>query len=181
MKNLCVKIALIAMSIVIVVMGFFIVTNRVIIVSDQVGLVVDSQVNSAIEELTYQWNEIYKSDFATNVGSDGYLEIVHTRVVEIDPSGNQEFFAKVDKGNEIRYIVEFSLLSDYYGSSPYYWDLDVYDSVIIYEDGTMSVPRSSTLRKYITYLFDPELLRSVVVDIKDYGSAFNQVINITSD
>lgn len=128
------------------------------------------EIEVAISALTEKWTELYSKD-----SNDGYLEIYHTRIIEITPDANDTFFTKLDRGTEIKYVVEFSLYSDFYGSAPYYHNIATYDTVLLYNDGTAEVV-DSFFRKYIgtTYVYQ----FAFIDDIIDLGSEYNQVFNI---
>ena len=174
--DLLIKIVIIVMAVIIIAMGSYIVADFVRNNSNQtntkIEMVEDKNVELAISALTRQWRDLYKE----NKAGDGHLEIVHTRVVKIDPSADSEFFSKLDKGNLIEYMVEFTLYSDYFGSAPYYHNANTCDTVIIYSDGTTEVGMD-LLRSYSikTYSYDYSKL---VKSVKDYGTAFNKTIDL---
>ncbi|MDI9519750.1 MAG: hypothetical protein QM308_01120 [Bacillota bacterium] len=160
------RITLIVMA---VVMGAFLIFPG----STVLGLVEDEHVDLAISALTLKWKELYQQGKA----GDGYLEIAHTRVLKIDASDNAYLSSKFDKGGEIEYIVEFVLFSDYFRSAPYYYHENLYDTVLIFKDGTASVMQKNILRLYsaATYKYD---YSDFVKDIVNYGAAFNRTIAI---
>lgn len=170
------KIVIIVMAVIIIAMGSYIVVDIVGNDDNQtntdIEMVEDKNVDLAISALTLQWKELYKEDKA----GDGHLEIVHTRVVKIDPTADNEFFSKLDKGNLIEYMVEFTLYSDYFGSAPYYHNANTCDTVIIYSDGTTNVG-VNVLRLYSTRTYSYDYSK-LVKNVKDYGTAFNKTIDL---
>ena len=132
----------------------------------------DELVNPAIESLKIKWAELYKDSEDT----DGYLEIYHTRVIDVSPDESDTVFQELDRGMEIDYIVEFSLYSDYFSTAPYYHNAATYDTVIVYEDGTTSVA-SNFFRTYsnLTYSYD---YNAFVEKITNLGSSYNQILNL---
>ena len=130
----------------------------------------DELVVSAIDSLKSKWIELYQE----RENADGYLEIYHTRVIDVTPNEADTFFQELDRGMEIDYIVEFSLYSNYIPAAPYYHNVAAYDTVIVYEDGTTSVA-SNFFRMYgqLTYSFD---YSGFVDDIEDLGTRYNQTV-----
>ena len=132
----------------------------------------DGQVRLATSALQEKWTEVYNESPDT----DGYLEIIHTRVMEIDPDENDSFFWQLENGMNIRYIVEFTLLSDYYGSAPYYHNAGVYDTVLIYEDGSALVGGNFFgMYKSLTYNSD---YSGFLTAIYDYGDNYNRTFDL---
>lgn len=170
------KTVIIVMAVIIIAMGSYIVVDIVGNNDNQtntdIEMVEDKNVDLAISALTLQWKELYKEDKA----GDGHLEIVHTRVVKIDPSADNEFFSKLDKGDLIEYMVEFTLYSDYFSSAPYYHNANTCDTVIIYSDGTTNVGLN-VLRLYSTRTYSYDYSK-LVKNVKDYGTAFNKTIDL---
>lgn len=132
----------------------------------------DKLVESAIESLKIKWIGLYED----SEGANGYLEIFHTRVIDITPNESDTVFQEMDRGMEIDYIVEFSLYSDYFSTAPYYHNATTYDTVIVYKDGTTSVA-NNFFRIYssLTYSYD---YSSFLEDIEDLGTTYNQIINL---
>lgn len=133
----------------------------------------DELVESAIESLKIKWIGLYKDSEDAN----GYLEIFHTRVIDVTPNESDMVFQEMDRGMEIDYIVEFSLYSDYFSTAPYYHNAATYDTVIVYEDGTTSVA-SNFFRIYsnLTYSYD---YSSFLEEVEDLGTRYNQAINLS--
>ncbi len=163
------KSSTIVMWIIIFLMGVYITVDIVRMIPP-----IDRNVKLAISELTSHWKEWY-NDYEFG---DGYLEIIHTRVVEIDPSQDSKFSTMeyVDRANEIKYIVEFDIYTDYRDSAPYYDKTEQYNNVIIYKDGTSKVT-SKVLERYGNIIYDYKYSK-VLVNVKDYGDSFNRVINL---
>lgn len=132
----------------------------------------DDLVESAIDSLKIKWIGLYKDC----EDADGYLEIFHTRVIDITPNESDTVFQEMDRGMEIDYIIEFSLYSDYFSAEPYYHNAAVYDTVLVYEDGTTSVA-SNFFRTYsnLTYSYD---YSGFVEEIEDMGTSYNRVIDL---
>ena len=72
----------------------------------------------------------------------------------------------------VAYIVEFVIFSDFYGSAPYYGNVGYLESVAVYTDGTMEACKTNPLKEFRgkTYSTDySEFLDSVV----EYADAYN--------
>lgn len=117
-------------------------------------------VSKAVSVLENHWEDLYED---SKVETDGHFEIKNTRVVNIKENNTEEF-------KNIDYIVEFILYTDYLGSAPYYENVGIDDTVVVYKDGTMEVQRNLINRyrnKY--YSNDYDFIKS----IDDYGDKYN--------
>ncbi len=125
----------------------------------------DEIVSDAIKVLKNDWLSYYK----TNKDNDGYFEIKNTRLIKIK-NNDTEMFENVD------YIVEFVLFTDYFGSAPYYYSNTTNDTVVVYDDGTMKVsPNLIKVYSGRTYNYKfPEYIDSVT----DLGSEYNCIKNL---
>lgn len=132
----------------------------------------DDLVLPAIEALKIKWDELYRESEESN----GYLEIFHTRVIDVKPNSSDTVFQELDRGMEIDYIVEFSLYSDYFSAAPYYHNAGTYDTVVVYDDGTTLVA-GNFFRTYsnLTYSYD---YSAFVEEITDLGNSYNQIIKL---
>ncbi|MBR3870547.1 MAG: zinc-ribbon domain-containing protein [Clostridia bacterium] len=132
----------------------------------------DNIVNEAIDMLTDHWCQFYE----TMKNDDGYLEIIHTRFVDITPDLNDTIFQKIDRAAEIDYIIEFTLHSDYFGAAPYYHNAALYDTVVVYNDGTSRVT-SNLFRIYssMTYSYD---YSGFINEIVDLGTLYNRQMRL---
>ena len=119
-------------------------------------------VDDAIKELKSTWKDIYDE---TYVKTDGYFEIKNTRVIEIMKNDIEEF-------EDVDYIIEFVLYTDYFGSAPYYSYVGMSDSVIVYDNGDMEVSRINLLRVYSSkhYTYD---YSDIIEAVNDYGDKYN--------
>lgn len=111
----------------------------------------DEIVVKAIDSLKVYWaDEIY-----TCIG-EGHLEIKYTRVVYIKSAIGKDIPAYWRRRFEnMNCFVEFMLLSDYFGSAPYYGHAGVYECVAVNKDGTFEVLANDPLdyfrrRSYIS-------------------------------
>ena len=124
-------------------------------------------VDEAIKELKSSWEDIYDD---SSVKTDGYFEIKNTRVIEIKKNDIEEF-------EDVDYIIEFVLYTDYFGSAPYYSNVGVTDSVVIYDNGDMEVSNVNILRMYSSryYTYD---YSDIIKEVNDYGDKYNCVENL---
>lgn len=172
-KNIGYKIAVIAMAVIIAVMGIFIGVDisKDSTSSSASGTVQDDNVEIAISALKQHWRTI----FADAEETDGHFEITHTQVLTIDADRKSELASVYDKADDIKYIVQFDLHTDYYGTAPYYPNIRYEDTVIIFKDGSTEI--IDLLKNYSarTYSYD---YSDFLVKVEDYGSSFNQVFDL---
>ncbi len=172
-SNLALKIAVIIMSVIILIMGVFLSTN---IISNNSSTtnnanIQDENVETAITALKQHWIKTF-----AEYDRDGYLEITHTRVVEIDYNKNKEFAEMFESWGKIEYIVEFDLYTDYYGTAPYYQNIKYDDTVVIYKNGSAEV-KTNPLKLYSTKTYSYDYSK-IIVGIEDYDISFNQVFDL---
>ena len=129
--------------------------------------VTDENVDLAIQALRSKWKEIYEK----GPGSE-YLEIYHTRVLTVDPDRLSNTVGK----EKVKFIVEVDLYSDWYSTTPCYINKGLYNNVINYDDGTTEIVTTVVmmfLKRLKLSIFD------TIVEVKDYGTAFNQSLQLT--
>ena len=119
----------------------------------------DSVIKEAIDALKDEWKNHYEEH-----NGDGYFEIKNTRVIVIKDNDNKYF-------DNIKYIIEFVLFTDYYGTSPYYSEAHILNSVIYYESGEIK-PINNYLRLYSSKTFDYDYSKIIEI-IVDCGSKYN--------
>lgn len=121
-----------------------------------------SYINKAVSVVNKQWKEVYSKNSGT-IKSDKTVEIINTRIIHIKENSTEEF-------KDVEAVVEFDILSDYYGSAPYYMNIQQNNSVVFYKDGSnraLDIFRLYRTRKYITDYSD------VIDTIVECGTAFN--------
>ena len=121
----------------------------------------DRVASKAVKELEDRWEEIY--DESPDL-SDKHFEIKNTRVITIKDNDTEQF-------KDIKYVVEFVLFTDYFGTSPYYSDAGLYNNVIVYKDGTMEVT-SNYFRLYSNMNFDFDY-SEIIESIDDLDDKYN--------
>lgn len=124
---------------------------------------IDKIIDKAERDLSLKWKQLYRD---SPVETDGHFEIKNTRVLFIKDDTDVEEF------QDIAYIVEFDLYTDYMGSAPYYMNVGVYDSVSVLKDGTTVVNQLRPIQQYrsITYSYD---FSNIIESITDYGDQYN--------
>ena len=119
-------------------------------------------VDDAIKELKSTWKDIYDEP---NVKTDGHFEIKNTRVIEIMKNDIEEF-------EDVDYIIEFVLYTDYFGAAPYYSYVGMSDSVIVYDNGDMEVSGINLLRAYSNKYYTHDY-SDIIEAVNDYGDKYN--------
>lgn len=119
----------------------------------------DSVIKEAIDALKDEWKNHYEEH-----NGDGYFEIKNTRVIEIKDNDISVF-------KDVKYIVEFILFTDYYGSAPYYSEAVVSNVAVIYKNGNTEIT-GDLFRRYssATYSYD---YSNIIKNIVDCGSKYN--------
>ena len=130
----------------------------------------------AIPELKKHWvDERFMDD------SDGYFQIVHTRVIYLYTESNDETlsehlqkqFTNKD-GSPMFAFVESTLYTDFFSSAPYYANVMIANCVAFYEDGSMEVCSKSPIEMYRTRMYVVDF-DGVIREIKDMGSQYNEI------
>ena len=133
----------------------------------------DKILEKAIKALTEHWkNEEYSGKNA-GISEDGYLEIKWTRVVYIKDN------IKADHTEQFKGMncyVEFFLLSDYYGTAPYYCHAGVNECVAVMNNGQCKVIQDP-IRVYRSQTYENDF-SAIIESISDRGSEFNQVFRL---
>lgn len=128
----------------------------------------DAMIAKAREALRNQWKEIYRqSREDRGMSVDGYLEVLRTSVIKVRENDTDRF-------SDLDYVIEFGLYTDYLGLSPLYENTALYDSVMVYRDGSMEVSTASWMKSvralcYPKSLSDLEFIESV----ENLGGRYN--------
>lgn len=122
----------------------------------------NDMIISAVEELKAHWQEIYNE---TAPDTDRYFEIKNTRVITIKKNDIKPF-------KDMAYLIEFVLYTDYLGTSPYYEDVNVANSVIVYKSGYMEVANTNPIKSYRSITFNTDVT-GYVKEIDDYHNEYN--------
>ena len=139
-------------------------------------------VLQAVEALKAHWLQDYQKN---QPGGEGYLEIKNTRIFTIkdEPTGGSvealDKMAQADFG-EIEYIVEFMLLSDYFGTGPaYYVNACINDHVVFYADGSIAVSKN-LFNHFRAKTFSNDFA-GIIEETHDLGAAYNETCCLLRD
>ena len=130
-------------------------------------------VKEAIEIIKQEWLKEYQSEHS--MSKTGHLQIVHTKVVYIREDFALQEFSESAAGKDFQdayCLIEFTLLTDYYGSGPYYEDVRLNDSVVVYRNGSMALKNKSIFSIYRSRTFICDL-SDIIDSIHDCGSEYN--------
>lgn len=103
---------------------------------------------------------------------DPYLEIKNTRIIFIKDNASEEF-------KNYDYVVEFILFSNYFGSAPYYENVGVNDSVVVYKDGHAEVQKQNPFVMYRSRTFESDF-SNIIETIIDLGPEYNQLLDLSA-
>ena len=126
----------------------------------------DIDITEAVDAITEKWKELYQEKNNT----DGYFEIKNTRVIFIKENTDVAEF------QDIRYIVEFDIYSDYFATAPYYLNPSIDDSVSIHKDGTLTVNHVRPILSYRSRTYSNDY-SNIIESITDLGDQFNMTKN----
>lgn len=138
----------------------------------------DDIAESAIGALEAVWVNVY-DDAAEYIEQDGsfavgredrVIEIKGTRIIEINGEGTEAY-------KDIDYIVEFDLYSNRFRTSPYHVQEDIYNSVVVYNDGTVEASFKNILRSYADD-FDSDMVIGLAREIHEMGDRYDRIIDI---
>lgn len=146
-----------------------------------------SKENSQENKLVREAVEILQATYATYYAErterfeergklpfEGYLEINDTKVFYIKDnfrlSDEEDQELAEDLFGDVKCIVCFSLYSDV-GTAPYYPAGDMFDAVMVYEDGSMEAGPNPFYR-YVYTRYESSLLE-VISSVSDRDSDFN--------
>lgn len=126
----------------------------------------DPIVEQAIDAVKADWSKQYDEQNIT----DRYLEIKNTRVITIK-NNTSDYFKDIDK------IVEFVLFSNYFNSAPYYSNVNLRQTYILYKNGTGEVSETDYFNRVRQKTFSADF-SAVIEKIDDCGSKYNAVYHL---
>lgn len=130
----------------------------------------DERVDKAVTALKDYWTGYYAEMSGSEkdrANGDWYLEIKNTRLVELGEVENEPL-------KDVKYVVEFMIYTNFYGVAPYYSNIDVRNTVLIYKDGTVEAGSVSGIPQYIAMHHEAPPIASV----HDYGAQYNAVYHL---
>ncbi|MBR6165283.1 MAG: hypothetical protein IKQ45_05085 [Clostridia bacterium] len=138
------------------------------------GTTEPEMVQKAVETLKDFWLNDSKSGYKSeyNMSRRGYLEILHTQLSYISDEANKDESLYYGQFYNIYCVIDFVLLSDYYGTDPYYSCPGMYQTVAVYTDGTMKVLPHSPFSWYSAraYIYD---YSGIISEVKNLGDQYN--------
>ena len=140
----------------------------------------DQAARIARDALIARWKTIYTDERTQSMfeGHTGYLEVRGTRVfcVAAEPAGaegDDRLQSTVDNYfGDVAYIVEFSILADYFGTEPYYFHPGTENTVVLYRSGEIAIRDPFRLYAGRTYSWD---FTGIIDDVIDFRGDFNGV------
>ena len=126
-------------------------------------------MNKSISVLKEGWEDIYTQRPID--ARENKIKIVNSRIIELNDTHTIIEFEDIDK------IIEFAVYSDYYGTQgKYYINVGMYDTILVYKDGTMGFEGHSPIRQYFSRYYDTSL--PFISRVVEFGSSYNQTINL---
>ena len=140
---------------------------------EQKKIASDERVLDAIDVISEHWNNEYEEWKI----KDKYLEITNTRIVNIKDDINSEaVYGKDDVFKGIDYIVEFELISNYYETAPYYFNVWQDNFVIVYKDGTTKVSDNLlNIYRATTYSTD---FSPIIESLEEFHDEYDQILKL---
>lgn len=150
----------------------------------QLELSEDKLVTQAIDNLKDYWREgSYATGMYESNDKRGYLEILNTCVTYIkrDFSTQTEYATEPESMfSNVYCVIDFVLLSDYFGSAPYYSDICMNNCVVVYLDGTMEVSRKPLFDLYRSRSFVSDF-SPMIESVHNLGSAYDAVFYLLEE
>ncbi len=125
----------------------------------------DEAVKKAIIEL----KNVHKKSVSPENQDDQYLEIKNTRLISIKEDATDDYGVFDD----VKYVIEFMLLTNIHGTSPYYSYTT--DSYAIYENDSIKQHDAFILYRSMDYSSD---FSDIIDEIHDLGGAYNEVFHL---
>ena len=125
----------------------------------------EEMIEEAIEELEDYWANVYDEQEDYDMETDRYFKIVNTRVITLDKNDYELL-------EDIEYIVDFVVYTDYFGSGYYVTYTGPGTSVVVYRDGAMKATYDRIMRVCQNH-YDYGIAEEVIKSIDDYGDAYN--------
>ncbi len=150
----------------------------------QLELSEDKLVAQAVDTLKDYWRtEVYAPDKYISNDKRGYLEIINTRVTYV----KRDFATQTEFANShaamfdhVYCVIDFALLSDYFGSAPYYNDINMYNCIVVYLDGTMEISKLPLFDLYRSHSFNTDF-SPIIESFHNLGSAYNAVYHLLEE
>lgn len=129
----------------------------------------DEIMNNVVSVLKEGWENVYTQHPIDN--RENKIKIVNSRIIEVNDTH------EISEFQNIKSIIEFVVHSDYYGTQgKYYINVGIYDTVLVYKDGTMEFQTQSIIKQYINFYADTSF--PFISKVVELGSAYNQTITL---
>ncbi|MBQ7845401.1 MAG: hypothetical protein IJ392_04545 [Clostridia bacterium] len=150
----------------------------------QLELAEDKLVSQAIDLLKEYWRtEVFAPGKYISNDARGYLEIINTNVTYIKRDfATQDLFANETETifRDVYCVIDFVLLSDYYGSAPYYSNINMYNCVVVHLDGTMEISKLPLFDLYRSRSFNTDF-SPIIESVHSLGSAYDAVFYLLEE
>ena len=128
------------------------------------------KIQDALELVKTAWQE--QSDQYPEMMPSPYVDIKNTRIVQLyDKPVDVQSEKPVTELEGIDYIIEFMMLSNYYGDT-YPCNVGIYDSIAVYTNGKMEMQKTNLLNAVRAKYFLTDY-SSVIEEIIDLGGEYN--------
>ena len=137
-------------------------------------------IENAVQALKAMWRGVYGQP---SVSKHGYLEIIHTQVTYINEAYASGELTEKSGGSMFRNlycVIDFVLLSDYYGTAPYYTDIGMYTSVLVYRDGKIENASRSPFELYRSRTYSADF-SAIISSVHDCGTEYNAVFYLLDE
>ena len=132
----------------------------------------DDLVNSSISEIKAYWEDLYNRNTSRYENCKKEIIIKNTRIVIIKEE------TEIEEFREIKYIVEFVLFVDCFGSNgKYYLGIDLGNSVAIKKDNSFLSCELNMMKSYSSRYYDYSY--PMIQEVIDLGAKYNQTIALT--
>lgn len=138
----------------------------------QETVVKDERVEKAIDLLTREWSKVLDELTGRDL-HERYVEIIHTTVYEIKDEITDE--KKKEWFGDVDCVIEFEILSSYFGSKNPLVNAGLNDCVVITKSGQYELCQNSLFRRVMTRTFEIDF-SDVIERTIDYKGEFNRVI-----
>lgn len=131
----------------------------------------DETVQQALDLIKDTWQD--QADQYPDMTPSPYVDIKNTRIIKISekPINVQMDDSPVEELEDIDYIIEFMMLTNYFGDT-YPCNAGTFDTVVVHKDGTMEVPKSNIMNSIRAKYFLSDF-SGVIDEIVDLGDTYN--------
>ncbi len=121
----------------------------------------DEYIQKAIEQINESWEKFFSN---SPEKTEEFVEIIDTRLIYVKDNDIERF-------KDVEAVVEFELFTDFFGSSPYYSNVQQRDTVTFFKDGEIEVGLD-VFSLYRASTFNTDF-SDIIEKIVEYGTAYN--------